>query len=128
MEVKQGHVGLVMLFIPIGLVYSRRPLSSCRPRDTHHLMWMPSGIEVMSSVYGVVNFILLHMHMKLMGIMESLASLYVTSLLLPKNTIVSCLYSMAPSVLADGSWNVAFLLLFIHWKKVFINGSLSSFY
>ena len=89
MEVKLGHVGLVMLFIPVGLFYSRWPLSSHWPRDSRHLMWMLSGIEVMSSAYGIVNFVLFHMHMKLIGSMESSTSFYVMSLLLPKNTLVT---------------------------------------
>ena len=78
------------LFIPVGFFYSRcrQPLSFRQPGDSHHLMQIPSGIGVMSSAYGVVNFVLLRTHMKLTGLMESSTSLYVTSLFLPKNTIV----------------------------------------
>ena len=65
-----------MLFI------SRRPLSFRQPlvpfEVSHHLIKMPSGIEVRSSAYGTVTFVLL-MYMKLIGPMKSSASLYVMS-------------------------------------------------
>ena len=57
--------------------------------DSHCLMQIPSSIGVMSSAYGI-NFTLLRMCMKLMGLIESSAPLYVMSLFLPKNTLISC--------------------------------------
>ena len=106
-----------MLFIPVGFFYSYQPLSFRWLGDSHRLMQISSGIGVMSSVYGVVNFVLLRIRVKLTSLMDLLASLYVTSLFLPKNTPVSCPHSMALSILVDGLESVAFLLLFIHWKK-----------
>ena len=90
MGVKQSHAGLVALYSRwlFLLPLSSASLSFRQPGDSHHLMQIPSGIGVMSSAYGVVNFVLLRTRMKLTGLMESSTSLYVTSLFLPKNTIV----------------------------------------
>jgi len=51
--------------------------------------------------------------MKLTGLMNLLASFY----FFLKTLLSAAPYSMAPSALTDGSWNVTFLLLFIRWKK-----------
>ena len=71
----------------------------------------------MSLAYGIANFTLLHTRMKLTGSMGSSASLFVMSLFLPKTPSSAAPYSMALSVLANKSWSVAFLLLFIPCKK-----------
>ena len=70
----------------------------------------------MSSAYGVVNFALLHMRLKLTGSMESSSSLFVMSLFLPKNTLVSCPLLHALSALAEGSWSVAFIIYLLRKK------------
>ena len=81
-------------------------------RDSHRFMQIPSGIGVMLLAYSIVNFTLPRTCMKLTGLIESSASLYVRSLFLPKNTLVishgffSCISEELLFEKSMGKWHV----------------------
>ena len=108
----------------------QRPLSfrqlPCR------LTKMSSSVKMELSTYDIVAFISLNAQLDLTGSLGPLASSYTDEfILLPKLLLSVVPYSIAPSALADKLWSLIciFSVIFIRSeKRVFINGSLSSYH